>query len=244
MKKLLLVTTALFLSFPALAQQDDLSCLKEPKPSITINATADAKVKPDLAVVSAGVVTNALTAKKANEENRTKMTALFKTLKEAAIAEKDIQTSNYSVSPQYAYENNRTPRITGYQVNNMVTVKIRDMEKIGAVMDALITVGGNQLSGPSFTVDEPESFLDTARAEAVKKAVDRANLYANAAGLKIVKVTGISEGGGYMPPQPYMMNKVAMAEAESAGAAAPMPVAAGEMNLQASVSMSFELAPK
>jgi uncharacterized protein YggE len=105
------------------------------------------------------------------------------------------------------------------------------------VLDTLVAAGANQVSGPSFTLDQPDAALDEARTEAIAKARARADLYARAAGLRVVRIVSISESGGYSPPRPVMY-RVAAAEAAPAA-----PVAAGEMSLNASVTVQFELAP-
>jgi uncharacterized protein YggE len=130
------------------------------------------------------------------------------------------------------------PLIVGYQASNTVNVRQRKLGEFGQVIDTLVSAGANQVGGPGFQIDNPDEALDEARSEAVAKARTRANLYARAAGLKVLRILSISEAGGYAP-QPQMMNTRAMA-ADAGGAA---PVAAGEVVLSASVTVQFELAP-
>jgi uncharacterized protein YggE len=131
------------------------------------------------------------------------------------------------------------PKIIGYQVSNQVSVRQRNLADFGRTIDTLITAGANQVNGPSFQIDEPDGALDEARVEAMKKARARATLYAQAAGLKVLRILSISESGGYVPQPPVMYARAAMADTMGA----PTPVAAGEVSMSASVTVMFELAP-
>lgn len=215
---------------------------------LTLSAEGRTTRKPDVASFSAGVASSGKTAGEALAANAAAMNRVFAALKRAGIADKDIQTSNLSLNPVYA-DMSRQPRdpleqvvppIIGYQVNNTVSVKQRNLAEYGKVIDTLVTNGANQVNGPSFEMDNPDAALDEARTDAMKKARDRANLYARAAGLKVVRVLSISESGGYSPPMPVMYARAAMADM----AAAPSPVAAGEVSLSANVTVLFELAPQ
>jgi uncharacterized protein YggE len=206
--------------------------------TLTFTVNADQKKAPDMATMGAGVVTTAKTAKAAMEDNARKMSAAFVALKAAGIADKDMQTSGVQLSPQYDYANGTRPRIVGYQAANRVTLKLRKIDQIGAVMDALVAQGINEIDGPNFGIENPEAMLDQARAEAMATALRRAEFYAKAAGLRVKRIVSINESGGYTPPQPMpmMMARVAMADA-----AAPTPVAAGEVNYSIQVSLQVEL---
>ncbi len=206
---------------------------------ISVSGTGEVKTKPDMAVVNTGVTTEAPTAQEALSKNNAAMTAVIGALKTAGIAEDDIQTSNFSVSPQYPpYQPNQTtaPRISGYQVSNQVTARVKNLAKLGSILDTLVRAGSNQISGISFDVDEPKPFLDDARKKAVADARAKAELYAAAAGVTLGRVVQISESGGIiMPPQP-MFRAAAMD-----GAAPSVPVAAGQQTLSASVSVTYEI---
>ena len=214
---------------------------------LTLSAEGRSSRRPDLATFSAGVNSSGKTAAEALAKNAADMNRVIAALKRAGIAERDIQTSNLSLNPVYADMSRQpsnpleqvVPPIIGYQVNNTVTVKQRNLAEYGKVIDTLVANGANQVNGPGFEVDNPDAAMDEARAEAMKKARARANLYASAAGLKVVRVLSISESGGYVPQPPVMYARAAMAEM-----AAPTPVAAGEVSLSASVSVLFELAPQ
>lgn len=212
-----------------------------------LSVTAEGRTarKPDLALFSAGVTTQGKTAASALAENSTAMNRVIAALKQAGIADKDIQTSNLNLNPVYSQpvigpngQMEHEPRIVGYQANNTVSVKQRDLRQFGRVLDTLVAAGANQVNGPSFQMDDPDAALDEARTSALKRARARADLYARAAGLRVTRVLTISESGGYAPQPPVMF-----ARAEIAADAAPTPVAAGQVELTASVSVQFELAP-
>jgi len=224
------------LAMPAMAQEN---CALKDQTTLAISAQSDVKAAPDIATISAGVVTTAPKAEAALKDNATQMNAVFAALKAAGIADKDLQTSGITLNPQYVYEEHKSPRITGYQANNTVTIIVHDLKKIGPVLDTLVAKGANQINGPSFTIENPEELLNGARKEAMTKARQRADLYAAAAGMKIKRIVTISESSNSVPvPYPMMaVRKMAMA----ADAAAPTPVAAGEVTLNATVNVTYEL---
>jgi uncharacterized protein YggE len=191
---------------------------------------------PDLAVINAGVVTQAPTAAAAMQDNAGRMAATVAALKRAGVADRDIQTASITLSPQYRYAENKPPEITGYQASNQVNVRFRDLKRAGTILDALVAQGANQINGPSFSVEKADAALDEARVAAIKAARARADLYAGAAGLKVKRIIAISESQGYAPP-PYPM-PVMMARAEKAADTAIEP---GEQKLSINVSVSFEL---
>ena len=234
---------------PALAQpMTGPGPMIEPGHSLlTLTAEGHSTRTPDLAVFSAGVTSQGETASRALNLNSAAMTGVVASLKRAGIAARDIQTSNLNLNPVYAppvrqpdgsYEQ-APQRIVGYQVNNTVTVRQRKLDEYGKVIDTLVAAGANQINGPSFQIDQPDVATDQARGDAVAKARARAELYARAAGLRVVRILSISEGGGYSPPQPVMMRRMV---ADSAPAM-PAPVESGELELGASVTVQFELAP-
>jgi uncharacterized protein YggE len=247
--KRLALTSALALAAlaaPAAAQQAaPVPAIEAGHTLLSVNAEGRVNRKPDLAVFTAGVTSSGKTAGEALSANSAEMNRVIQALRRAGIAERDIQTSNLSLNPVHADMSRQPadpleqqlPRIIGYQVNNMVTVKQRNLGEFGKVIDTLVAAGANQVNGPSFQIDQPDSALDEARTDAVKNARERANLYARATGMKVVRLIAISEGGGYSPPVP--MYRMAM---EQAASAAP-PVAPGEVSLNINLTVQFELAP-
>ena len=138
-------------------------------------------------------------------ENATRMAATVAALRRAGVADRDIQTSAISLNPQYRYGENVPPVITGYQASNQVSIRFRDVQRAGAILDTLVAQGANQINGPSLSVDKPEAALDEARTAAIAKARARAELYAKAAGLSVKRIVAISESGGGAPPRPMPM---------------------------------------
>jgi uncharacterized protein len=209
-----------------------------PSPStVQVSATAEVRAVPDTAMISAGVVTQSPTAKAAMQANATRMSAVMEAIKAAGIDAKDIQTSGINLQPQYRYAENQPPVVTSYQASNTVNVRIRKIDGIGPVMDALVAKGANQINGPSFMLANEEAALDQARKDAVARARKRADLYAEAAGMRVRRIISISEGGGMQQPMP-MMRSMAM---EAKQAMADTPVAPGETSLSVTVNMIFEL---
>jgi uncharacterized protein len=191
---------------------------------------------PDLAIISAGVVTQAQDARTALADNATKMSRVLAALRKAGIEPRDVSTSNISLSPQYRYVENQPPVITGYQANNSVTVRFRDIAKSGAILDTLVKEGANTINGPTLTIDKPDTALDEARAAAMKSARTRAELYARAAGLTVKRIVSISESGDGPAPQPYPVMMMARGDA-----APKTEIAPGEQAIGVTLSISFEL---
>jgi len=236
MRRLILTATTLaLLATPVLADEP-----QRPMPTtLEVVATADVKAAPDMATISTGVVAHGGTAAAALSANATSMNKLFAALKELGIPATDIQTSGLSVNPQYAYKENEAPRVTGYEATNTLSVRLTKLDTVGSVIDTLVKEGSNQISGPTFGIDKPDPLLDNARREAVGKARARAELLAGAAGMKLGRIVSITENAAVNQPGPVPMMRMAAMAAE----AAPSPVAAGQLNLSASVTMVFELTP-
>ncbi len=202
---------------------------------LDINATGEVTRVPDVAVISAGVVSRSATASGALQETAARMQRVLSALKSAGVAERDIQTNNVSLNPEYRYENNQPPQLVGYGASNTVTVRFRDIRSSGKILDALVAQGANQINGPSLVVDKPEAALDEARAKAIATARARAELYARSMALRVVRIVSVSETSGYSipPPVPMMM--------EARASKADTSVEPGEQKLQVNVAMTFEL---
>jgi uncharacterized protein YggE len=200
---------------------------------LNVSAQAEASRVPDVATLSAGVVTQAADGNAAMRQNAEQMAKVVAAIKAAGIPEKDVQTSGISLNPQYRYAENEPPKITGYQASNTVSLKVRDIAKLGKVLDALAAVGANQINGPSFEIDQPEPVYDEARLAALKKA----ETYAKALGLRVRRIVSISEGGGGFRPVPMMT----MAMDAKAGRMESTPVSPGETTLSVNLDVVFEL---
>jgi len=211
--------------------------------AITIEGRGEVRAAPDMATINSGVTTQAATAREALDANTAAMSELIEALKESGIEARDIQTSGFSVNPNYVYSDARDdmgyslpPRINGYQVSNSVTVVVRDLEQLGAILDQSVTVGANTVNGVSFSVADPSSLLDEARRAAFADARAKAELYADVAGAELGELESISERQDFNGPQPYPM--YARAEMQSA---ADVPVEAGEMSFAITVNVAWDL---
>lgn len=240
-----LLSAAALLPAAAQAQQAPAPVLAANATLLSISAEGKSTRKPDIATFSAGVTSQGDTAGAALAANSADMSRVIAALKRAGIAERDIQTSNLSLNPIFAPQRPQPdgsvvpaePKIVGYQANNSVSVRQRKLGEFGKVIDTLVAAGANQVNGPGFEMENPDPALDEARAEAMATARTRAALYARAAGLKVGRILSISESGGWAPPQPVMYR---MAKGDAGMAA---PVQAGELSLNVTVSVQFELLP-
>jgi uncharacterized protein YggE len=203
---------------------------------LTVSAEGLSEGRPDMATINLGVTTEGQTAQAALQENARRMQALNQALRRAGIAERDIQTSNVSVYPQQQYREGQAPLITGYQANNTVTAKVRRIDNTGRVIDAAVSAGGNTVNGVYFSYQDPDAQLDAARRDAIAEARRRADLYANALGMRVHRSVAVPEGGGYAPPMP-----VPMAARMEAAQDASTPVSPGQIETRVSVGVTFEL---
>jgi uncharacterized protein YggE len=222
----------LILSHPGLAAAG-------PRRQITVSGQGEVGARPDLAQVTAGVVSQAETAREALDTNSAATAAVIAVFKGEEIEPRDIETANFSLQPVYVYPQSRDgvqepPRVVGYTVSNSVTVRVRDLGKLGTVLDKAVSAGANTINGVAFQVSKQSELLDDARSAAVKDALRKANLYAAAAGAKLGKVVAISEDvGGSSLPQPAMRM-----DTRALGA---VPMEAGEQRLAVAVAVTVEL---
>ncbi len=211
--------------------------------TITIEGRGEVLAAPDMAQINSGVTTQGATAREALDANTAAMADLVAELKAAGIEARDIQTSGFSVNPNYVYTEERDangyslpPRINGYQVSNTVTVTVRALDSLGSILDKSVTVGANTINGVTFGVADPSELYDDARKAAFADARAKAELYATAAGGSLDEILSISETQGFNGPQPYPM----YARAEMA-ADAKVPVEAGELAFAINVNVQWEL---
>ena len=207
---------------------------------IVVSGDASSSVVPDIAMVTLGVTSLEKTAREALDGNNKAMGDVLKALKEQGIAHKDLQTSGFAIQPQYVYPTNsdgsqKPPVLTGYQVVNGLTVRVRNLAKLGAILDQAVTLGVNQGGDIRFTNDDPAKTIDEARKSAVKVAFDKAKTLADAAGVKLGRVIEISETNGQAEPQPMMRMSMAK-QAQDA-----VPVATGESSYSVSVNVTFAI---
>lgn len=199
---------------------------------ITVTGEATVSVAPDNANIRLGVTSQGKNAREASEANARQMTNVLAAIKEAGVADRDVQTSRLSLQPQYEQGKAGPARLLGFQVTNQITIRIREIDKFPGILDRAIAAGANEMSGIEFVVSEQSKLLDQARDDAVADARRKAGLYAKAAGVKLGPVTSITEEGS-SPPRPVVQ----------AMRASAVPVAPGEQLLRAAVSVTFELTP-
>jgi uncharacterized protein len=203
----------------------------------TIRVAGEGSVQavPDIATIRIGVTTEDANAQQAVSANTAATTKVMSGLQAAGIEKKDLKTSNFSVYPQYRTEGDRKHRVASYRVSNTVMVTVRDTSKVGGILSKAVAAGSNQINGPSFSVSNPEKYLNEARRKAVENAMEKARSYAAAAGRKLGEVLEISEPG---VPAPVFNGRPVRALG-----AAPVPIEAGEERLEAYVYLVIALKP-
>ena len=201
--------------------------------TITMTGHGEIKAVPDIATINAGVTANAPTAAAALSANSARMNQVFAALKKLGVPDRAIRTSGFSVSAQYTTGDNNSPRrLTGYQVSNELNVRLDEVARTGAVLDALVGAGANQMNGIGFDIADPAPALEKARIQAIADARLRAQTYAQAAGVTLGPIASISEGGGEIVPRP-MFRAVAVS--------ASALVAPGEQSVTADVTVVWEI---
>jgi uncharacterized protein len=243
MRKLaLLSATALFACASAQAQNAGsldvvMTDEKSDAPIVTLTVTGMAATKPDRAAISAGVQSKAFSAVEAMADNARQMAAVLSALKSGGVLDKDIQTSSVSLSQDYDYgEKGQT--FKGYIANNSVNVRLKDITKIGSVLDVLVKSGATNVSGPNFMMADDSALAEAARTQAMTKAASLSAFYAKTAGYSRARLLSISEAQDYNNPGP-MMNMKAM-DASVAGGGVP-PVEAGEVDKTISITVKYRL---
>lgn len=223
------LAAAAVMAAPLAAHAEDVS----ERRAITVTASGEVAAVPDQARISSGVTTEAATAAEALSANSATMKKVIAGLKEAGIAAEDIQTSSFRVEPRYTRpRDGEAPRIDGYRVVNQVQVLARDLDRLGEVLDKLVSLGATDMGGLSFEVSEAETIRDEARKQAVANALRRAKLFAAAAGAEVGEVLLISEGGAE-GPRPVAMARMMKAES--------VPIERGTETLSASVTITWAL---
>jgi uncharacterized protein len=200
---------------------------------ITMSGHGETHGQPDTAMLSAGVSVDAPTAAAALADANKNMQAILAALKKLGVADRDIQTRNFSVQPQYANGNGQAPHVTGYQVSNQVEVRLGDIGKLGPALDALVMAGANQINGVNFSIHDPATLLAQARGEAVADARAKAETFAKAAGVTLGPILSITENGnGGLRP---MFSIAPTARVQT------VPVALGEETINADVTIAWEI---
>lgn len=237
----LALAAALALSGTAMAQQPPpppFGPPPPPPPTITVSGRGEASGVPDVASLTLSVVSQAKTAAEASQATARAATAVVDGIKALGVAPRDIATASLDLSPVYARDA-ETPKVVGYRAANRITLRLRDMAQVGAVLDKAVALGVNGIEGPSFSFDDPARLRDEARRKAATDAQHVAKLYAEAMGVTLGPLRALTEDGAFPMPRPVPMMAKGMA-----AAAAPTPVEAGEMDVSASVTATFDIAPR
>jgi hypothetical protein len=222
------------LAAPALGQAD--TDARFVATTLDISGHGEVKVPPDMATIELGVDTQAPTAAGASSENAVAMTKVVASLKARGVT--DVKTATLSLSPQYAYTQGQSPRLTGYEADNRVIVTVDDLARLGAVVDAAVDAGANSVGQINFGLKTPGAPQNLARMLAVKALQDKATIYADAAGYHVRRLVNLTEASGEQG-EPPVRPLMAMA---SAARAVTTPVEPGEITVSVDVAGEFELA--
>jgi len=219
-----------------LAPMSPVAAAQDKTRTITLTGTGSVKARPDIVHISTGVSSDAKTADAALSANTAAMTRVVSRLKTMGLEAKDIQTTNFSVQPRYRhFKDGQPPAVIGYRVINSVRITVREISRLGAILDKVVTLGSNQIGGILFSVSNAEELKDAARRNAMADAIRKAEIYVAAAGARLGQVKNISESFTSGPPQPVFARTAMRAEAAS------VPIEAGEQSLEVRVNVTWEL---
>ncbi len=215
--------------------------------TITVTESGEIYAKPDLAVAIFSVITEGKSVAEALNQNTNKMNAVIEFVKKQGVEEKDLKTTNFSIYPRYEYQQKTQTQIypylpgqrvlVGYEVSQSLEVKIRDLTKIGQIIEGAAAAGANQAGDLRFTIDKEDELKAKAREEAIKKAKDKAKELASQLGVRLVRVVNFSESGAM--PIFYAAEMKAMSTA-GAGGATPH-IETGENKITATVAITYEI---
>jgi uncharacterized protein YggE len=211
-------------------------------PTLIVSGSGQARVAPDEAHVRLGVLAQAATARAVQDQVNHTANAVLDAIRKLGIPAEDIQTSGLSLSPLYSQvrqgNENQAPKITGYQANNTVTVRVGDLAKAGPVIDAGLGAGANTLEGVDFGLRNDEAARAQALADAARTARAKAETLAKALGVRLGEILEVAEGGVSITPPPSPRFGMARMEAASM---APTPVSAGQVGVEASVTLRYRI---
>ena len=235
----LLVMLVLFTgakAWNAFTEHREIGQVPRGRDTITIQGEGKVSGKPTLAQIDIGLYSEGKDVPEVQNQNSQKVNAMVAAMKELSIAEADLQTSHYSISPRYEYKDG-AQNVIGYTVSQNVSVKVRDLAKVGTVLSKVGQLGANQVNGVNFTIDDPTALKQEARKEALQDARDKAEELAKALGVKITRVVTFAESSGSgIPPMPYAY------KSEMAVATAIAPdIQAGSLDVVSQVSVTYEV---
>ncbi|MEZ5741429.1 MAG: SIMPL domain-containing protein [Burkholderiaceae bacterium] len=234
---LLLVLFASLTVVPAWAQ----AAGPDPRSRISVTGQGSRDLAPDMAILDLAVVREAATAREALTANNRAMAEVLAELGASGIAARDLQTTGFSIQPRMVYPQNRNggepPRIVGYTARNGLTVRVRDLTRLGLILDQAVTLGVNQGGDVRFTNDKPDEAIKAARELAMADAIARANTLVTAAGARLGRLISIDEQGSRPSPMPMASARMMSGAADSAA----VPMAAGENSYTVQVSVTWEI---
>ncbi len=233
----LLVLASMLWAMPA-AAQDQATTTTRAVPMLSVTGTSQVQARPDLAMVSLGVQTQAPRVADAISQNNQAMSKVVAAIRGAGVPERDIQTATFNVSPIYTSRPSPTgegeQQLVGYRVTNTVTVRLEDMNKVGTVIDAGTAAGANQVYGISFQLRDDLAARTQALGQAAKEAQAKARALAEAMGVRLGPVLTVNEQGAEVRP---LVTEVAFARAAAPG----VPISSGRVTVTASVSVTYRL---
>jgi len=230
------IATLVLLSVFLVARTDQV--LKTATTTNTVSFSGEGKVlaRPDVAVVSLSIVTEATTSKAAQDDNSAKSKTVTDFLKKQGIEEKDIKTSGYNIYPQYFYPRNNRPEIQGYQVNQALEIKIRDLDKISEVLDGIVSAGVNQVDNLSLQIDNPDALRSEAREKAIEGAKKKAQELESQLDVNLGRIVNFSENTGGIPTPLYY----GKSEAMGIGGGGPS-IPTGENEIVVNVTITYQI---
>jgi uncharacterized protein YggE len=231
------LSVAVLIAAPAFAQVPEPPQIA----TLTVDGEGQGFKAPDIVIIDIGVTTRADTPAAALADNSTQMQAVIDVVRGAGVEERDVSTSNFTINPVYAEQRpenyNQPPEVIGYEVTNQATVRIRDISNSGTILDRVVAAGANRINGIRFTIDEPQPIRDEAMQAAIADAQRKAEVMAEAAGVRLVRILSLST---YANVQPVAMQRMDFAAAE---AAPPPPILGGEQAITATATIVYEIAP-
>lgn len=231
------------LAQPAFAQEKNVS--EKQQSFIVITGEGEVQAAPDMAILDLNVLREAKTAREALSDNNKAMTKVLSAMKEAGIEDRDLQTSGVNIQPTYTYPNDKNglkaPKIIGYNVTNGLTVRVRDLDKVGDLLDKSIDLGVNQSGGLRFVNDDPSKVLMDARKKAMENAMEKAKVLTETAGAKLGPVLEITEYSNNPRPMPMPMGRTKMIALAPEAASDSVPLSAGENSYNVNVTVKFEI---
>ncbi|MEE4155187.1 MAG: SIMPL domain-containing protein [Erythrobacter sp.] len=230
--------TAAALAIPAAASAQQVE-IEATGPVIELSVYESITAEPDLVTIGAGVTTEAMTAVEAMRLNADQMNRVIERILALGVAEKDVQTTGVNLNPRYDYDRDNQRQIfRGYQVSNRVSVKLREVDETGEVLDALVAAGATDLSGPDFSIEDDEAAKDAARASAIRRAQERAEAYARLNGYSGVRILSVGEALQGRAPQPEMAMRSVSADAIKVTGSRIQP---GMVNTGVAISVKYEM---